>query len=137
MMAVKENKMDVLLADDQTKVRSALRLLLTQMEGVQIAAEACDATSVLQAVSQKQLDLVLFDWELPGLPPEQLLRLMWYERPYLRVVAMSSRPEAEKQAISAGVHTFLSKSEPPDRDLAIIQSLLVNDSETDDAHHVS
>ncbi|WP_420641317.1 hypothetical protein [Candidatus Leptofilum sp.] len=40
-----------------------------------------DATSLLQAVAKKKPKLLLLDWELPGLPPEQLLRLVWYERP--------------------------------------------------------
>jgi len=102
----------VLLADDQIQVRSGLRLLLAQFTGLQIVGEAADATSVLQAVAQKQPDLILLDWELPGLPPEQLLRLLWYERPSLKIIAMSSRPEAEQPAIEAGVHAFLSKGEP-------------------------
>ena len=116
--------MRILLADDQMKVRSALLLLLAQINGLQIVGEAADATSVLQTVAQKQPDLVLLDWELPGLLPEQLLRLLWYERPLLKIIAMSSRPEAEQPALEAGVHAFLSKSEPPDRVLAIVQSLL-------------
>ena len=116
--------MRILLADDQMKVRSALLLLLAQINGLQIVGEAADATSVLQTVAQKQPDLVLLDWELPGLLPEQLLRLLWYERPSLKIIAMSSRPEAEQAALTAGAHAFLSKSEPPDQVLAIIQSLL-------------
>ncbi len=124
----KENEMRVLLADDQVEVRSALGLLLAQIDGVRVIGEASDATLVLQAVAQKQPDLLLLDWELPGLPPEQLLRLLLYERPSLKIIAMSSRPEAHRAALAAGSHAFLSKSEPPERVLALFQSLLCNDS---------
>ena len=110
-----EEKIHILLADDQTNVRSALRLLLDQIPNLKIVSEAADATSLLQAAAQIQPDLLLLDWELPGLPPEQLLRLLWYERPSLKIIAMSSRPEAAQQALGAGVKTFLSKSEPPNR----------------------
>lgn len=115
--------MRVLLADDQLKVRSALRLLLEQNLDLQIVGEAADATELLRAVADKDPDLVLLDWELPGLPAAQLLRLLWYERPSLKIIAMSSRPQVEKLVHEARAHAFLSKSEPPDRVLAIIQKL--------------
>ena len=116
--------MRVLIADDQMTVRSALRLLLVQSTDLQIVGEAADATSLLQAVTQKQPDLVLLDWELPGLSSSQLIRLLWYERPSLKIIAMSSRPEAEQQALNSNVQAFLSKSDPPDRVLVIVQELL-------------
>lgn len=118
--------MRVLLADDQTEVRAALRLLLTQIANLQIVGEAADATAVLQAAAQKQPDLLLLDWELPGLPPGQLLRLLRYERPSLQIIAMSSRPEAKLPALEAGSNAFLSKSEPPDQVLILVQSLIHN-----------
>jgi DNA-binding NarL/FixJ family response regulator len=116
--------MRVLLADDQLNVRSALRLLLEQETDFQVVGETADATGLLLAVSEKAPDLVLLDWELPGLPATQLVRLLQYERPSLKIIAMSSRPEAERQTGEAGVNTFLNKNETPDRVLATITSLL-------------
>jgi DNA-binding NarL/FixJ family response regulator len=116
--------MRVLLADDQVRVRSALRLYLEQESGIQIVGEAADATGLLQAIVEKAPDLVLLDWELPGLPAAQLLRLLRYERPSLKVIAMSSQPEAYQASMAAGVQAFVSKSEPPERVLASIQALV-------------
>ncbi len=116
--------MKVLLADDQPAVRSALHLLLEQEAGFQVVGEAADATGLLLAAANKAPDLLLLDWELPGLPAEQLLRLLRYERPSLKIIAMSSKPEAHQAALDAGVHAFVSKSEPPERVLAIIRALL-------------
>jgi len=65
--------MRVLLADDQSKVRSALRLLLEQRPGVQILGEAVDATGLLDWMKAACPDLVLLDWELPGLETDSLL----------------------------------------------------------------
>lgn len=113
--------MRVLLADDQFAVRSALRLLLEQEKDVQVVGETADSTALLLAVMQKTPELVLLDWELPGLPPVQLLRLLRYERPFLKIVAMSSRPEARQAALAAGIAAFVSKSEPPERVLAVIR----------------
>jgi DNA-binding NarL/FixJ family response regulator len=115
--------MRVLLADDQITVRSALRLLLEQEGDIQVVGETADTTGLLLAVTQKAPELVLLDWELPGLPPVQLLRLLRYERPFLKIIAMSSRPEARQVALAAGVEAFVSKSEPPGWVLAVIRGL--------------
>lgn len=116
--------MRVLLADDQIRVRSALRLLLDQEPGLQVVGEVADATGLLLAATEKAPDLVLLDWELPGLPAAQLLRLLQYERPLLKVIAMSSRPEVAQPALDAGAQAFLSKSEPPERVLSILHAFL-------------
>ena len=129
--------MHVLLADDQTMVRSALRLLLGQEPAVQVVGEAADATGLLLVVGEKAPDLILLDWELPGLPIDRLLRLLWHERPSLKIIAMSSRPEAESAALAAGVHAFISKNEAPDRVLAIVQSLIEKGNEANEVDHIS
>lgn len=113
----------VLLADDQMKIRSALRLLLEQESDFVVSGETADATGLLLAVAEKEPDLLLLDWELPGLPTAQLLRLLKYERPSLKIIAMSSHPEVEQQVINVGAHAFLSKSVTPEKVLAVIRSL--------------
>lgn len=117
-------KMRVALADDQASVRSALRLLLEQEPDFEIVVEAADATGLLAAVVDKQPDLLLLDWELPGLPVLQLLRLLRYEQPAINVIAMSSLPEACRDALDAGVHTFVNKSAPPQHVLAAVRNAL-------------
>jgi DNA-binding NarL/FixJ family response regulator len=117
-------KMRILLADDQASVRSALQLLLEQEPGFQVVGEAADATGLLLAITEKAADGVLLDWELPGLPAAQLVRLLKVERPSLKIIAMSSRPEVEQLALEADIQTFLSKSESPERVLSIIRTFL-------------
>jgi DNA-binding NarL/FixJ family response regulator len=121
---IRDKTMRVLLADDQWNVRSALRLLLEQEPDMQVVGESADATGLLLAIAEKPADLVLLDWALPGLPATQLLRLLQFERPFLKIIAMSSRPEMEQVALDAGVHAFLSKSESPEYVLSIIRTLL-------------
>ena len=113
--------MRVLLADDQAKVRSALRLLLEQLPGVEILGEAADTTVLLDWAKVACPDLVLLDWELPGLPAAALLRVLCYQCPNLRVIALSSRPEVRQAALEAGADAFASKGDPPERLLAAVQ----------------
>ena len=58
--------MNILLADDQPQVRSALRLLLEQELEVQIAGEAANALDLLLQAKTVHPDAILVDWELPG-----------------------------------------------------------------------
>jgi DNA-binding NarL/FixJ family response regulator len=115
--------MRVLLADDQAKVRSALRLLLEQQPGVEILGEAVDTTGLLDWVRAIKLDIVLLDWELPGLPATAILPVLQYQAPSLRVVALSGRPEARQVALEAGADAFVSKGDPPERVLEAILDL--------------
>jgi DNA-binding NarL/FixJ family response regulator len=115
--------MRILVADDQMKVRSALRLLLEQETDLPVVGEAADATDLLLAVVEKAPDVVMLDWELPGLPATQLLHLLRHKQPSLKIIAMSGRPEARQAALEAGVVAFVSKSEPPEKMLAVICSL--------------
>jgi len=104
----------ILLADDQAKVRSALRLLLENQPDVEILGEAVDTTGLLNLVKAARPDVILLDWELPGLPAVALLPLLHLHQPGLRVIALSGRPEASKAALEAGADTFVSKGNPPE-----------------------
>ena len=113
--------MRVLLADDQTKVRSALRLLLEQEPGLSVVGEAAEAEDLLVQVEVTQPDLVLLDWELPGLRTDDRLSVLRALCPQLKVIALSGQPEARRAALSAGADAFVSKGEPPERLLAAVE----------------
>jgi DNA-binding NarL/FixJ family response regulator len=112
--------MRILLADNQSAVRSALRLLLEQEVGVSIIGEVAEAVALLAQAEAAQPDLVLLDWELPSLLPRDLLLVLRDRCRHTIVVAMSSRPEARWDALNAGVDGFASKGEPPECLLTIL-----------------
>jgi DNA-binding NarL/FixJ family response regulator len=113
--------MDVLLADDQAKVRSALRLLLDHQPDVDVLGEAVNATGLVDWVKAASPDLVLLDWELPGFSRETL-RALRRLCPSLAVIALSGQPEARQKALSAGADGFVSKGEPPEQLLAAVDA---------------
>jgi DNA-binding NarL/FixJ family response regulator len=112
--------MRVLLADDEAKVVSALRLLLEQQPNMAIAGEAPDSAHVLAQVAAARPDLVLIDWELPGMPARDLIRALLKQAPGMLVIALSGRPEARAAAIKAGAIAFVSKGDPPETVLATL-----------------
>lgn len=107
--------MRILVADDQAKVRSAIRLLLEHDENIKVLGEAVDATGLLDWVSVVCPDLVLLDWELPGRDIGELLDGIRGNCSRVKVVALSGRPEARREAIAMGADGFVSKGDPPER----------------------
>jgi DNA-binding NarL/FixJ family response regulator len=112
--------MHILLADDETQVRSALRLLLEQDRGLSVVGEAAEAGEVLDRLQATCPDLLLLDWELPGQKGGDLLLAVGRCCPALAVIALSGRPEARRAALAAGVDAFVSKGDPPERLLAAV-----------------
>ena len=105
----------VLIADDQPKVRSALRLLLRQKPGLAMVGEADDTGQALELVSRRRPDLVLLDWELPGQNGTSALSRLRAAQRGLLVIALSGRVEARRAALTAGADAFVSKGDPPER----------------------
>lgn len=114
--------MRILLADNQSAMRSALRLLLEQEVGVSIVGEVAEAVALLAEAEAAQPDLVLLDCELPGLLPRDFLLVLRDCCRHTVVVALSGRPEARRDALDAGVDAFASKGDPPEYLLAILHT---------------
>lgn len=122
--------MRILLADDQARVRSALRLLLEQEPGLCVVGEAAETEEILAQIQATRPDLMLLDWELPGLAlassirsGKQLLSVLHGHCPDLRVIALSGQLEARQAALAAGADAFVSKGDPPERLLATLRKL--------------
>ena len=112
--------MRIMLADKRRKVRFALRALLERQTGMEVIAEAADAQDLLARVKEGCPDVVLLDWELPGMGANELLSALRQVCPDLLVVALSGRVAARKASLAAGVDAFVSKGDPPERLLSAI-----------------
>ncbi len=113
--------MRLLLADDQSKVRSALRLLLEQQPDWEVIGEAEEAGSLIEQIKLLLPDVVLLDWELPGQQPVRLVATVRTIAPQVRVIALSGRPEARQIALAAQADAFVSKGDPPEALLTAVR----------------
>lgn len=114
--------MRVLLADDEPKVRSALRLILEQLKEVESVDEVTDARALEERLKQTPPDLLLIDWELPGLHPVaniNELRRLWA----FKVIVMSGRCTIPPEGMYLGADAFVSKCESPDRLFATLRAM--------------
>ncbi len=106
--------MRVLLADDEPKVRSALRLILEQQKEVETVEEVTDAVSLANQLKSNPPDLLLVDLELPGLHSGALLSDLRRYAP-LKVIVLSGRHQPPMMCLISGADAFVSKCDPPDR----------------------
>ena len=119
----KRRPIQVLLADDQTNVRSALHKLLKHEPGVNVVGEASEAKELVSQVRTIHPDLVLLDWRLPGLSAIGSLPGLRLNNPKLLVIVMSGRPEAGQTALAAGANAFVSKIDPPENLLETLHAM--------------
>jgi DNA-binding NarL/FixJ family response regulator len=105
----------VYLADAQPVERSALRLLLLELN-MQVVGEAADwPTSLAQAPATRP-DMLLVDWDLlPAGSGAALAELRVACQAAIVIILISHLDARQQAALSAGADAFISKGETPDR----------------------
>ena len=117
--------MNILIGDAQPRIRFGLRLLFEQQPGWNVTGEVDHAQALLEAVYLACPDLVLLDWELPGMPAEELLAQIRQLCPRLAVVFMSGKLELRPVALLAGAEIFAYKADSPEKLLEQIRGFIV------------
>jgi DNA-binding NarL/FixJ family response regulator len=112
----------ILIADDQPKVRFALRVILERQSGLSIIGEASDAIDMLTQLKSLRPNVLIMDWELPGLAGSSLYALRVI-LPDTTIIALSSRPENQRLALGFGANGFVSKTAPPETLLHTMNTL--------------
>lgn len=105
--------MKILLAEDQTMVRTALASLL-RLEADYEVDEAVDGAAAQQQLQQEQYDILLTDIEMPHLSGIELVQWVQKHQPQLKTVIITTFNRAGyiKRAVDAGVSGFLLKDAP-------------------------
>jgi two-component system, NarL family, response regulator DesR len=104
----------VLLAEDQTLVRGALRALLDLEEDIEVVAEVGRGDQVLAAAREHRPDVALLDIEMPGRDGIEAARELAAALPQVRAVVLTTfgRPGFLRRAMEVGAAGFLVKDSP-------------------------
>ena len=105
--------MKILLAEDQTMVRTALASLL-RLETDYEVDEAVDGAAAQRQLQQEHYDILLTDIEMPHLSGLELVQWVQQHQPALKTVIITTFNRAGyiKRAVDAGVSGFLLKDAP-------------------------
>lgn len=106
----------VYVADALTEERSALRLMLLDLN-MEVVGEAADWVTTLAQAPVSRTDMLLIDWGLlPRTSPSTALDELRRACPAALVIILISHLDARQQAaLSSGADAFISKGETPER----------------------
>jgi DNA-binding NarL/FixJ family response regulator len=115
----------VLLADDHTLLRQALRLLLDSRPSVEVVGEATNGREAVEEAERLLPDVVLMDMVMPGLNGIDATQQIARRLPGTRVLMLSAYLEDERlvQALRAGASGYVVKSSDLDELVLAIQSV--------------
>jgi two-component system, NarL family, nitrate/nitrite response regulator NarL len=110
---MKSAAMKLLIIDDHPVLRDGLASLLRQAGPDTVVMEARDAREgVGMAEQQADLDLVILDLSMPGMPGLEALAELGRKRPDLPVIVLSSSedPKDVRKAMASGALGYVPKS---------------------------
>ncbi|TDC73120.1 response regulator [Streptomyces hainanensis] len=120
----------VLIADDQTLVRTGFRMILAA-DGVEVVAEAADGGEAVAAVRRTRPDVVLMDIRMPELDGLEATRRILTGAPGEPRVIMLTTFDLDRYvyaALSAGASGFLLKDVPPEHLVAAVRLVRSGDA---------
>src|SRR5690349_14723753 len=105
------NAIRVLLADDHALVRAGFSALLREL-GIEVVAEASDASEALQLIEEHKPDVVLMDVAMPGMNGMEATARVVQQFPDVKVIILSMHANAEyaRRALRAGALGYLLKN---------------------------
>lgn len=104
----------VLIVEDEPYSRKVVKTLLTAI-GVSKIYEAKDGASGLEAIEAWRPDVVLLDWEMPGMNGTEFMRRVrsptTFTHPAVPVIMITGHGEKSRvmEAVNVGVNEFLLK----------------------------
>ena len=108
----------VLLADDQTLVRSGFRELLERTDGIEVIGEVSDGAAAVERAGADRPDVVLMDIRMPVMDGLEATRRIAADRQLaeVRVIMLTTFDPDEYvfEALRAGASGFLLKDIEPD-----------------------
>jgi DNA-binding NarL/FixJ family response regulator len=118
------NPIRVYLVDDQPSVRRGLKMRLQLEADMAVVGEAGDGAAALAAIPSIQPDVLILDYEMPGMNGLDTLHALSVSRSGVSVVMLSIHDNdvIKREAAQAGAFAFVAKHEAGDRLLDAIRS---------------
>ncbi|MFI6369881.1 response regulator [Streptomyces sp. NPDC050546] len=120
----------VLLADDQTLVRTGFRLILGA-DGVDVVGEAANGAEAVEAVPRTRPDVVLMDVRMPemdGLEATRRILTGASDDPRIIILTTFDLDRYVYTALSAGASGFLLKDVTPEQLTAAVRTVRTGDA---------
>lgn len=119
------HKIRIMLADDHAVVRSGLRRLLEQRQGLEVVAEADSGEQAYQLFGECQPDVAVLDLSMPGMGGMEAVRRILARYPAARVLVFSMHENAAfaTQALKTGARGYVAKTGAPEELVTAVQEV--------------
>jgi DNA-binding NarL/FixJ family response regulator len=127
---VSDQRVRVLLVDDDDLMRAGLKSVLSSDETIEVVGEAGDGRVALSQIRDLRPDLVLMDIRMPELDGISATREVLAAEPSVKVVVLTTFEQDDYifEALSAGASGFLLKRTKPEELIAAIHTVAAGDS---------
>jgi DNA-binding NarL/FixJ family response regulator len=127
-----EQKITVLVVDDQVLIRAGLVALLRAAPGIEVVGEAADGETAVALAARTKPQVIIMDIRMPGAggiaaTREILAAAGETDRPHVLVLTTFDLDEYVYQALRAGASGFLLKDSPPERLLNAVTTVAGGD----------
>lgn len=120
----------ILLADDHSVIRSALKLIIENNIAGAVVEEADNADTVLQKIQKSDYDLLILDINMPGINSVDLIAGIFAINAGARILIFSMNPVVpfEKIYLQLGAKGYLTKTSSHDAILNAIETVMAGDT---------
>jgi DNA-binding NarL/FixJ family response regulator len=122
----KTSRKQLLIVDDHPMMRTGLTQLIDNTPDLKVCAEADNAAQALQAVTNRNFDLILLDISLPDKSGLELIKDIQALKPGLPVLVVSMHDELlyAERVLRAGARGYIMKQEGGKKFLQAIRQVL-------------
>ena len=109
-MTKKKNR--IIIADDHALFRQGLKLILMEMDGMEVIADVANGKELVEAVSVMEPDLIIMDINMPLLNGIEASRILGKEHPDIPILVVSMYGDEQyyNSVIINGVRGFILKT---------------------------
>jgi two-component system invasion response regulator UvrY len=102
---------NVMIVDDHDLVRTGLKRILNDINGIGVIAEACNGEQAIEVARSKKPDVVLMDISMPGIGGLEATRRITASFPAIRIIALTVHEEIPFPTclLEAGASGYLTK----------------------------
>lgn len=102
-------RIQVLIADDQRSARDGLRALLTLYPEFEVVGLACNGQEAVQMAEEYRPDVILMDIQMPVMDGLEAIKLVKEKWPMIKVIALTMYIDNKDEALAAGADMHLLK----------------------------
>jgi DNA-binding NarL/FixJ family response regulator len=120
----------LLIVDDHKMIRDGIRVMLESQNKIYsfLITEADNGEDAVKKILQKKYDIVLIDYQLPGMTGPETVKQITFYKPNTKILALSNYDEVTyiNNMIIAGAKGYILKNVEPGELLKAIKTILNN-----------